>query len=251
MSNTMQTIKRISVTLVVIGVAILGTFIPQASAEEGAVGPCAQSFLFQAPKGWWAGAPNTQVSASFDTSSYAGLEALVELQVINNDSVHPGNRLDFVVDGVIEYAVNPEEAEGQITPLAWEGKLGNELKLVITFGKDGISSLGGELSVTCADVPVTTTSTTVPATTTTAAPATTSTTSTTVPIKLDTTTTIKVTPSTVVQSSTPRRDQLAVTGKASKPVGYLGVFLLVLGFGVLIFAYRDKLLRKYFTPRQR
>jgi hypothetical protein len=151
-------VKRAAAGLAVAGlVGLIGLTGLPASAQTIEV-PITQSFASGAP------GSTTALGSVPVPANLVGRSCTAQAVVTNQESIHPGNTL-IITSGASSVSVaGIEETPGSVTSQAGVLTLGDSITVSLQFGNDGLSSLGSNLTVTCAPIPAQTT--VVPVTTT-------------------------------------------------------------------------------------
>lgn len=87
-------------------------------------------------------------------AALVGRSCSIEVTVTNQESIHPGNALVVTSGSSTVTVAGIEEVAGSVTTQAGVLTLADSISVGVQFGNDGISSLGSNLKVTCAPLPV-------------------------------------------------------------------------------------------------
>ena len=186
--------QKWGVTFIVMVAAFVAVIAIAANADDA---------IFEVPSQTRIPNGQHQIHWSYPTSGYQGCLADIEVAETNEaqPSAHPGNQLVVAIDGTVIVRMDIETGRGGFSVTTVQAVVGDVIEVWYEFGPDNVTSSGFAASITCQEVPPsttippeTTTTSSPPSSTTSSVPSTTTTTE--VPT---TTTTV---PETATSSST-------------------------------------------------
>lgn len=138
------------------GLAVLAVFaglsvwmVSGPAAAQDIEIPIEQTVIDTTPKS------TVQIGQADVPADLVGRTCEIEVVVTNQSSVHPGNNLIVASDGSSVTVEGVEDEAGGVSTVAGSITLGDTITVSVFLGRDSISSLGSNLSVTCAPLPPT------------------------------------------------------------------------------------------------
>lgn len=141
-------ITRRMVALAVIGAlaVIAGLVAGPASADTVDV-PIGETYIGGEP------GSSLQIGSSAVPDDLVGRTCSVVAEIVNADSIHPGNTLVVTSGDSTVEITDIEDAAGTFVREGGSLTLGATMDASIVFGPDGVSSLGSSLTLTCEALP--------------------------------------------------------------------------------------------------